>query len=132
MKKNIFVILALLLFPLLTGCSSKYLKDISIEELNTKLKNNETFVLYFNDENNNIEDTLVKVLEEKNIIGYKINTSKITNDEKLELQTKIDYEKPSIVFVVDGKDPSIMSHITDKDVKKERIEANLKDMGFIK
>ncbi len=132
MKKTILSILFLFMLIFTAGCSSKYLEKINLDDLNEKLNNKDSFVIYFYDTTSDLEVTLTNILEKNNLIGYKIDTSKITNDQKLTLQTKIDYKNPCIVFILEGKDPSVLSHITDEDVSEERITAALKDMNFIK
>ena len=132
MKKILILIVTFIVLLTFTGCSSKFLEKIDYNTLNEKLNNKETFVLYFYNDSSNLETTLTNVLESNNLIGYKINTSKITNNEKLELQTKIDYKNPCVVFILNGEDPSILSHITDENATNKRIEDALKDMNFIK
>ena len=132
MKKLLLFIVTSMLMLAFTGCSSKFLEKIDYNTLVTKLDNKETFVLYFYNKSSNLENTLIEVLETNNLVGYKIDTSKIENSQKLKLQTTIDYKEPCIVFIIDGNDPTILSHITDEDVSNKRIEDALKDMEFIK
>ena len=130
--KKIYLCILLVLTFILTGCSSSNLSKISLDELNNKLDSKETFILYFASENNNaLEKTLVEVLEENNLTAYKVDTNKISDEERLKLQTSIDYKDPSIVFIIKGKDPSVLAHVTNSDNKKEDIINRLKDMNFI-
>ena len=130
--KRIFLILSLT-FILLTGCGTSNLKELSFSELKNKLEQKESFIIYFDKGDENILETkLNKIVKEYNLNGYTINTTKITNDEKLEIQPLIDYEEPSIVFVINGLDPSKLSHITDKDTTIKDIIQRLKDINFIK
>ena len=130
--KRIFLILSLT-FILLTGCGTSNLKELSFSELKNKLEQKESFIIYFDKGDENILETkLNKIVKEYNLNGYTINTTKITNDEKLEIQPLIDYEEPSIVFVINGLDPSKLSHVTDKDTTIKDIIQRLKDINFIK
>ena len=130
--KRIFLILSLT-FILLTGCGTSNLKELSFSELKNKLEQKESFIIYFDKGDENILETkLNKIVKEYNLNGYTINTTKITNDEKLEIQPLIDYEEPSIVFVINGLDPSKLSHVTDKDITIKDIIQRLKDINFIK
>lgn len=130
--KRIFLILSLT-FILLTGCGTSNLKELSFSELKNRLEQKESFIIYFDKDDENILKTkLNKIVKEYNLNGYTINTTKITNDEKLEIQPLIDYEEPSIVFVINGLDPSKLSHITDKDTTIKDIIQRLKDINFIK
>ena len=130
--KKLYLLLFLGLFILTTGCSSKFLEKIDYGTLISKLDSKDTFVLYFYDDDSELENTLTKVLETNNLIGYKIDTNKIDNSQKLKLQTTIDYKEPCIVFIINGNDPTILSHITSESTTEERITNALKDMNFIK
>lgn len=132
MKKYVLFLLLLLTF-FVSGCSKNSLSKISFDELNTKLNNKESFILYFNsDSNNNLEEKLDKVLTNNNLKGYIINASKLSDQEKIDLQLNIAYEEPSIVFIINGQDPTKLSHITDTNITTKQIEQRLKDMNFIK
>ena len=129
--KKIFLSLLLSMF-LLTGCSSSKLNKISIEELNKKIQDKKIFIIYFSKNDSNLEKTLNKVLDNYDLEGYKIDTSKISNEEKNKLEIQIAYEEPSIVFVINGKDPSKLSHITSEVISTKDIIKRLQDMNFIK
>lgn len=129
--KKIFLSLFLLVFAL-TGCTSSKLTSINIDELNEKLNNKESFIIYFASDESNLEETLNKVLNEKNIAGYKIDTSKISKEEKNKLEIQVAYEEPSIVFIINGKDPSKLSHVTNENTTSKEILERLKDIKFIK
>ncbi len=129
MKKIFF---SLILFTIiLTGCSKSKLLSINLDELNDKLNKKESFILYFSPDDSNLEKTLNKVLEENNLEGYKIDTSKISNEEKNKLELQIAYEEPSIAFIIEGKDPSKLSHITSENISSKEILNRLIDMKFI-
>ena len=131
MKKIIYSI-SMLVLLLLTGCTKSNLTTISLNELNNKISNKDSFVIYFEGEKNILKDKLETVLTSNNIEGYLIKTAKITEEEKIKLQPVISYEGSEIVFIVNGYDSSILSHIKNTDTTTEEIEARLKDMNFIK
>ena len=130
MKKLIFSLI--LVIFILTGCSNSYLSKLSLDELNQKLSNKDTFIIYFSKDDSSLENTLVKALKDNNLEGYKIDTSNIKGDEKNQLELQIAYEEPSIVFVINGKDSSKLSHITNENATTKDITARLKDMKLIK
>ena len=72
------------------------------------------------------------MLDEYNLEGYKIDTSKITTEEKNKLETTIAYDDPCIVFIIRGKDPSKLAHINSESISKEDIIQRLKNINFIK
>lgn len=134
MKKVLFLLL--LVFTLiLTGCnsSSSKLELLSLENLYDKINNKESFIVYFSSEDNTfLEKKLSNVLETNNLTGYLIKTNKISEEDKIKLQPTITYEDNSIVFIIEGKDPSILSHVTNDEVTTYELTERLKDMKFIK
>ena len=129
--KKVFLCLILVLF-VLTGCSNSKLSSITVDELKEKMSNKESFIVYFSQSDSNLEKTLKKVLADKDLQGYKVDTSKITSEEKNELELQIAYEEPSIVFIIKGKDSSKLSHVTSENATVKDITERLKDMNFIK
>ena len=129
--KKIFLLL-ILSFLLIVGCSKSNLESISFENLKEKINNKETFVLYFTGEDNTLESKLDEIKKEYSITIYKVISSKISEKEKLDFQKIIAFEEPSIVFIIDGKDPSKLAHVSDVNTSKKNIIERLKDMKFIK
>lgn len=129
MKKVLLLIIGLFM---LTGCSNNKIEELSYKELNKKFENKETFILYFDGTDGDVlEDTLNRVLEKENLVAYTINTSKLSQDEINTLRYKADYEEPSIVFIKEGNDPSILTHITDVYISDESLTTRLTALGFI-
>ena len=131
MKKRYFLIVILFTL-LLTACSSSKLYSISYNELKEKVNNKETFVLYVTTEDNTLEDTLKNVLEKYDFKAYKISLDDLNDSEKAELKLKYSYEDPTIIFIIEGNDPTILSHVTDSSIRSTDLIARLKDMNFIK
>ena len=130
--KKLFFIMLIIPFMLITGCSSSTLEKISFNELKEKISNKETFVIYFTGDDDTLKDKLETALNSNNLTGFYIDSSKITNDEKLALEKDIAYEESSIIFIINGNDPTKLSHITNKDITEKEITARLIDMNFIK
>jgi len=129
MKKVLLLIIGLFM---LTGCSNNNIEELSYKELNKKFENKETFILYFDGTDGDVlKDTLNRVLEKENLVAYTINTSKLSQDEINTLRYKADYEEPSIVFIKEGTDPSILTHITDVYITDESLTTRLTALGFI-
>lgn len=132
MKK---VIIAILFVLLLTGCTSNNYKKISFDELTKKLDNKETFIILFNDDSKDsdiLQKTLNNVLNNYDLKAYKINSNKISLEQKNELRPLISYEGLSIVFIKDGLDSSKLSHITDPLITEKNLENHLTNLNFIK
>ena len=131
MKKLLFLMLASLVV-MITGCSNSKLKVLSLDELYNKINNKDSFVVYFDVEDSSLKDKLETVVTNNNIEGYIIDTSKISEEEKIKLQPIITYEESSIIFIINGMDSSILSHVTNSDTSVKEIEARLKDINLIK
>ena len=133
--KKLFLILFTLIITIITGCGTKVskLEEISLENLYNKINNKDSFIVYFKGEDSSfLEQKLSDVLESNNLTGYVIETSNITEEERIKLQPTITYEDNSIVFIIEGKDPSILSHVKSDSVTTNELVARLKDMKFIK
>lgn len=130
MKKILFILTFILL---VTGCNSSNIKTISYNELNQKFENKESFILFFEgNDSETLKSTLNKILEKNNLEAYTIKTNKLDNDKLNELRLKVDFEEPSITFVIDGNDPSVITHITNVYIEEDDLETRLRDMNFIK
>ena len=133
--KKISMLLLMVITFLLTGCGNadNSLTKISFDDLNQKIESKESFIIYFdNGDNTKLQNKLEKVLTTNNLDGYYIDTTKINDSDKIKLQTTIYYETPSIVFIIEGKDPSKLSHVTNSDITTKELTARLKDLKFIK
>ena len=130
--KKVLYFMSIVAIILLTGCSKSNLESLSLSELHDKLNNKESFILYIDDNNSSLKNKLEKVLSDNNITGYSIKSSKISNEEKIKLEPNISFDDTTIVFIIEGNDPSRLSHITDEDITTKEIESRLKDMNFIK
>ncbi len=130
--KKIYLIIIMLFTIMLTACSNGKISNINYNELKEKVNNKETFVLYLATKDNTLEDTLNKVLETHDFQAYKLNLDKLSDDEKTDLKLKYNYEDPSLIFIIEGNDPTILSHITDSNIRSKDLIARLKDMNYIK
>lgn len=131
--KKISLLLIFILTIFLTACGKNNLENLSYKDLTNKLNEKESFIIYFgSDDDTELAKKLNTVLESNNLTGYKFDPSDLTEEEKNTLSIAIAYEDPSIVFVVEGRDPSKLTHVTDKDIIVKNLEQRLKDLGFIK
>ena len=132
LMKKILITLILLLA---IGCTSGNISSISYKELNKKLDNKDTFIILFTEKDNEdaktLRSTLSRVLIDNNIKEYELYTNKLSKEQITSLKMRINYDVPSIAFIIDGNDPSILSHVNDATITSKEIEARLKDMGFI-
>ncbi len=131
MKKLFKLTLVLMFTFLLVGCKSNNISKISYESFKEKIDKKESLILFFG-ESDILENTLNNVLNEYDLKAYKIKVSSLDDDQLLELKSIIDYEEPSICFIKDGVNPTILTNITDEYVREETIINTLKNLEFIK
>ena len=131
MKRILMVTFMLLLTVCLVGCKSDKISTISYESFKEKVDKKESLILFFG-ESETMETILNNVLNNHDLEAYKIKTKNLTDDEINELKLIIDYEDPSICFIVKGDNPSKLTNITDEYVTETKIENVLKDLEFIK
>ena len=128
MKKIILVITILILA---CGCSNK-LKNIKISDLETKLKNKESFILCLSEEDEagtTLRHTLEKVSKDKN--AFYINTYKLSGDDEDKLKEIFTYEDSNIIlFIKNGDEVSTLSRITDTFISEDKLKDELKKQGY--
>ena len=135
--KNIKKVLFLcLLIILCTSCKSSNLKSISYSELNKKLENKETFFfVVIRDGCSHCESFIPKVedvLDEYNIIGYKINYTDLSEKDDEEFYNKFGVDStPTTIFINDGYETSIMQRL-EGNVSKDKLISKLKANNYIK
>ena len=130
-KLSLFIVLLLTIF--ITGCGSNKLTSLSLDGLREMLDKKESFIIYFGSEKNtDLENKLNTVLERNDLEGYRMDINKLSDEEKIKLQKDIPFEDSSIVFIIEGRDPSKLSHVTDKDILIKHLENRLRNLKFIK
>lgn len=137
MKKIKLLILFLFVGFLFTGCgSSSNLKSISYSELKDKLESKEKFFfIVIRDGCTFCESFVPKVedvLDEYDIVGYKLNISDMSEKEYNEFDEIWDVSgTPTTIFIEDGLEISIMQRI-DGSVSKEVFITKLEQNNYIK
>ena len=130
--KKILCFISIIALILITGCTKSKLETLSLDSLYEKINNKDSFVLYIHVGDSSLQSKLEQVLESNNLTGYYINGAKLSNEEKLKLETSITFDNSEIVFIIEGQDPSHLSHVTNDETTIKELEARLKDMNFIK
>lgn len=137
MKKLKFLSLLLLFVLILTGCNkeNKYLVEISYKEFNKMVENKETFFVEVMQDGCQycelFTPKLEEVLMENQVTGYKLNLSKLTEEEYKEFSLNYgDDGTPTTIFLTEGKEISKMQRITG-NVSKTKIVSKLKGNGYI-
>ena len=133
MKKKILLVIGIIL--LTCACSSSYLKNINLKNLNEMLNKKETFVLYLTDDNEGktLKNNLLKVSENNKITSYYLNTKKLSTNDLKSLKEKFTFDETNIIiFVKEGKEETVLSRITDLYTSQKTLEQELKLQGYIK
>ena len=133
MKRKFIMVLLILL--LTTACSSSF-KNINVNNLKKSLEKKETFALYLTDESeegNVLMKTLKHVSEENNVKTYYLNTDKLNDKDKKELNNLFKYDDSNIIiFVKDGTEETVLSRVDDVYISKAKLKSELEIQGYIK
>ena len=132
MRKKILLIIGLLLIT--CACSSSYLKNINLKDLNKRLEKKESFVLYLtNDEGKSLKNTLDKVSKKNKVNSFYLDTEKLNKNDLKSLKEKFMFDDTNIIlFVHDGKEETVLSRISDLYISEKDLEQELKLQGYIK
>ena len=131
------LILGLIIASFVCGCSSSSnIKEISLNEFNKKIENKENFVLYVGNEGCHncvsYEPKLKEVLKEYNLTIYKLDNSKLSEDEFNKLNEKFSVSgTPTIMFITKGNEETTLNRIVG-DTSKEKTIEKFKVNGYIK
>ena len=139
MKRIKIISLLLLFVAIFTGCGkeeNKYLIELSYSEFNQKIENKETFFVEIMQDGCNycelFTPKLEEVLMEYELTGYKLNLSKLNEEEYNDFI--LAYGKngtPTTIFLTNGKEISKMQRISG-NASKTKIISKLKGNGYIK
>lgn len=137
MKRFKNILLLVLIVFLFSACGkSSNLKEMSYSDFQKKLKSNDTFFFVVVKDGcsfcENYEPKLEEVLDEYDVIGYKLNLTDLTEQEYKEFMTKYNVSgTPNTIFIENGSEVSIMQRI-DGDASKSVIIEKLKSKDYIK
>lgn len=130
MKKIILIITILLLT---CACSSN-LKSIKVDNLEKRLKDKESFILFLtdgNEEGTTLKKTLESSLKDSKTNVYFINTDKLKDEENKKLESLFTYEDSNIIlFIKNGQENSVLSRITDTFISEKDLKNEIKNQGF--
>lgn len=139
MKKFIkYFVLVISFMFILCACtkSNSHLKEISLNDLKTKINNKESFALYIGNENCShcvaYLPTLEEVLDKYNITVYHLDNSKLSTDELSTLKEYVNITgTPTIAFLVKGEEESTLYRIIGEASYDTTVQ-KFKDAGYIK
>lgn len=139
MKKIVTFLVLLTTILLITSCGGNvYLKEISLEDLYNKTKNEETFILEISQDGcshcASFTPVFTKVLEDYNVTAYNLNMSRLSEDEYNkfieEFNNNEDLGTPTVMFFTNGYEKTKMNRIIGSASEKEIIR-KLKQNNYI-
>jgi len=143
-KKYLFITTLLLISTfLLTGCnknnkedSDKYLVSISLNELEEKVANKESFILVITQTDcshcKQYKPTLKEVLNDYKITAYELDEQEFNAEEKGRLGAIANVAgTPTTVFITEGEEKSTTDRLVGA-VPRKNIISRFKSMGYIK
>lgn len=114
-----------------------HLVELTLTELQDKVKNKESFVLIFTQTQcshcASYKPKAKKVFLENNIIGYEIDLTKLTKTERAQLNeiaNTTDNGTPTTVFIKDGVEERISNRLIG-DQEEYKLLDKLKKLGYI-
>lgn len=138
MKKIKILLLLLVVSSLaLIGCTKKGYINISYKELENKLSNQDTFILFIGRETCSACSVFKEVLNEhakdhKEIEFYYIDLDSLSDEENIKLDSKFDYSGTPTSFIIEkGQIPSSYDKYTGYNSYNDIIN-KLKEKGIIK
>ena len=125
MKRMLKLFSLLVVILLFSGCSNN-IKEITYDELEKKLENNESFILEIVQDGcsncTNFSPKFNDVLAEYKIEAFSINLTNITQEENQKLNNLYNVSgTPTVIFIEKGKEPSISRRIVG-DISKDKIK----------
>ena len=116
---------------------SKYLADISYDELVEKINNSEDFILYIGRDGCSaceaFNPKFKKIINKYKITVYYIDLEKYTDDEKEYVSKNISFRgTPTVVFMQKGKDSLNADTKIEGNISESKIIQKLKNRGYIK
>ena len=113
---------------------SKYIKEVSVNEILQMKDNKESFILYIKQTNcthcKAFTPNFIAVLKQNKLEAYAINLTNLTEDEQTTYDDNFDVTKtPTVLFYIDGSQ-SLMK--IEGEQTKDKITEKLKSTGFIK
>lgn len=131
-------ILAIIVGFILCGCSkanNDKIIELTFSEFKEKVDNKESFALYIGNDNCShcisYTPTLIEVLNEYNITIYKIDNTKLSDEEYTLFEKYINISgTPTIVFIENGEEETSLNRIVGETSKEDTIK-RFKTNGYI-
>ena len=130
---TIILSLVLIIF-IFSEDESKYIKDINLTELNTKISNKDTFILYIKQTNcdhcREFNPNFLSALKESKLTAYALNITDLTEEENKTFDKLFSIEgTPTVLFITKGEAGFLKIEGVQS---KDKIISVFKTTGFTK
>ena len=130
------LLLSIIVILCCSCASNSKLKSISYSDLINKMEKNETFFfIVVRDGCSHCENFIPKVeevLDEYDIVGYKLNYSELSKEDDELFYNKFGVDStPTTIFIKDGKEVSLLQRI-EGNVSKEKFKKRIENNNYIK
>lgn len=136
MKKITKILILITIIFTLTACGNKTYKEITYDELNTKLENKESFILFIGSDTcsacSNYKVTLNQVIEKYGTEVFYLDLHNLSDKEESAITGMFPISgTPTTVFIKNGKEKDTFNRIVGS-AKSEKIISKFKENGYIK
>ena len=132
--KKVLILLTTIMIVALTGCKYVGYKNISYEELTTKLNNNESFVFVIGSRDcracTTYKGTMEEIMKDYDVSIYFIEIADLNEEDGNKLRSQFYYQyTPTTIFIEDGKEKTTYDRIVGaadyETVKNALIKYNM-------
>lgn len=132
--KKVLILLTTIMIVALTGCKYVGYKNISYEELTTKLNNNESFVFVIGSRDCSActayKGTMEEIMKDYDVSIYFIEIVDLNEEDGNKLRSQFYYQyTPTTIFIEDGKEKTTYDRIVGaadyETVKNALIKYNM-------
>ncbi len=140
-KKYKWLIILLVVIVLLIAVSlifseddEKYIHDISLSEVSSKIKNGDSFILYIKQTDcehcKAFTPNFIAALSESNLEAYSLNISDLSDEDNEKYEEMFDVDgTPTVLFFDNGNESLIR---IEGEQTKARIKSKFESVGFLK
>lgn len=112
----------------------KYIKEINLTELNNKISNKDSFILYVKQTNcehcKSFSPIFVSALKDSKLSAYSLNMTNLSEDEQKTFDNMFTVEgTPTVLFITEGEEGFLK---IEGEQSKDKIISVFKNTGFIK
>ena len=130
----VIIIALVVVIAVFSENEGKYLKDISLNELNTKVSNKDSFILYVKQTNcehcKAFSPVFVSALKDSKLTAYSLNMTDLSEDEQKTFDNMFTVDgTPTVLFITEGEEGFLK---LEGEQSKEKIISTFQKTGFIK